>query len=265
VSRLAGIPEELAALLRSIATDFPVILEGNLVGVCLWGSLSYDAFDEPCSDVDAVVVTRWGVSGNEFAALEKWFGASTEHNPWTGRLDIRFVIDGEFLDKRSRCCGFHSGKLVRPGSDGKPIIWLNIGESSVTLWGREAKLIAPAIPDSCLHDALLLELDYLREGLAKKAGDRSQQVARYNACSVLTACRILYTADHRRIVSKERACRWVLVTFPPQWQPVVEAAWRSRRSCHGSATPRPEHDTAGFVRFAGEETRRTLSLLPPVH
>jgi hypothetical protein len=49
---------------------------------------------------------------------------------------MRFVIDHRFLDKSS-CCGFYhyTGKLVRHGSDGNPIIWMNIAESGITLWG----------------------------------------------------------------------------------------------------------------------------------
>jgi len=35
-----------------MATDFPAILSGNLVGIYLWGSLTYEAFDETCSDVN---------------------------------------------------------------------------------------------------------------------------------------------------------------------------------------------------------------------
>lgn len=50
-------PEDLSSLLQQITTDFPVMLRRNLVGIYLWGSLTYDAFDETCSDVDCIVVT----------------------------------------------------------------------------------------------------------------------------------------------------------------------------------------------------------------
>jgi hypothetical protein len=62
-------------------------------------------------------------------------------------MDMRFVIDREFLDKTSRCCGFYHyiGKLTRHGSDGNPIVWMNIARSGITLWGNDAKLIAPYV------------------------------------------------------------------------------------------------------------------------
>ena len=133
----------------------------------MWGSLTYDAFDEMCSDVDCVAVTVRDLDDREFSELDEWFKSKGEENRWVKRIDMRFVIDHEFLDKASRCCGFYhyTGKLVRHGSDGNPIIWMNVAQSGVTLWGKDAKLIAPQVSSQCLNDALLLELDYLTERL----------------------------------------------------------------------------------------------------
>jgi hypothetical protein len=150
-----------------MATDFSAILRENLVGIYLWGSLTYQAFDEACSDVDCIGVTRRDLDEREFSELDDWFKKKGEHNRWVKRIDMRFVIDQEFLDKSSRCCGFYhyTGKLVRHGSDGNPIIWMNIGSSGITLWGKDAKLIGPQVSGQCLNDALLLELNYLKEDL----------------------------------------------------------------------------------------------------
>jgi hypothetical protein len=210
----AKVPGELSALLQRIADDFPAILEDNLVGIYLWGSLTYDAFDERCSDVDSVVVTRRDVADAEFAALARWFRRSARDNSWVRRLDMRFVIHPEFFDKKSRCCGFYSGKLTRHGSDGNPIIWLNIGDCGLTLWGRDARSIAPTVSDQRMDAALRLELDYLSEDLKKNAGNRSDRAFRHNAYAVLTACRILYTARFRTITSKEQAYRWSRASLP---------------------------------------------------
>jgi len=259
VTQLPGIPKVLSALLRRIAADFPSILEENLVGVYAWGSLTYGALDERCSDVDLVVVTHRDLDDAEFAALDMWFSRAACSNPWTEKLEMRFVIDGEFLDKQSRCCGCYAGKLRRHGSDGNPIIWLNVGQCGVTLWGRDAQQVAPAISDQCLNDALLLELDYLKEDLAKNAGDRSDQSFRHNAYAVLTACRILHTARHRRIVAKERAYNWAVAAIPPERRPTVTAAWTNRLACHGQTTSELEQEAIDFVRFAEEQTMRALA------
>ncbi len=46
--RLPRVPDDLSDLLRRIAEEFPVPLEENPVGICLRGSLTYDAFDPRC-------------------------------------------------------------------------------------------------------------------------------------------------------------------------------------------------------------------------
>jgi hypothetical protein len=247
---LPDVPRELRNLLRRIAEDVPAVLAGNLVGIYLWGSLTYDAFDPRCSDVDGVVVIRKDLSDAEFAAVARWFGRAGRDNSWVGRLDLRFVINHEFFDKKSRCCGFYSGKLVRHGSDANPIIWLNVGKCGVTLCGPDARTIAPPVSWRRLKPALRLELDYLREDLAKNAGNRSARAFRHNAYAVLTACRILYTARHRTIVSKADAYRWARASLPAKWRPVLAAARRNRLKNHGSTTPRLEQNAADFVRFA---------------
>src|SRR5262249_13770984 len=143
----------------------------------------------------------------EFSALDGWFSDAAKQNRWISRIDMRFVIEGEFLDKSSRCCGFYhyNGRLVRHGSDGNPIIWINIAQSGITLWGRAAQEIAPHVSEQCLNDALLLELGYLEQDLAANRGRRSKEAFIHNAYAVLTACRILYTAHYRTLVSKDTA------------------------------------------------------------
>ena len=256
-----NIPRDLSELLQAIATDFPKILREELVGVYLWGSLTYEAFDETCSDVDCIVVTRRDLNDREFSEVDEWFKEAGRRNRWVKRVEMRFVIDKEFLDKTSRCCGFYhyTGKLVRTGSDGNPIIWMNIGQSGITLWGKDAKLIAPHVSDQCLHDALLLELNYLKEGLASRIGDRSDKAFVYNAYAVLTACRILYSARDGTLVSKDQAYNWAMKRVPPILQPIIHAARENRLRNRGTTTPGLEEDARRFVEFVTGEVTKALA------
>jgi hypothetical protein len=255
-----NIPKDLSDLLQAMATDFPAVLRENLVGIYLWGSLTYDAFDETCSDVDCVGVTRRDLDDREFSELDQWFKNKKQQNRWVERIDMRFVIDDEFLDKTSRCCGFYpyNGKFVRHGSDGNPIIWMNIAQSGITLWGKDAKVLAPHVSDQCLNDALLLELNYLKEGLTSNAGDRSDKAFIYNAYAVLTACRILYSVHHRVLVSKDQAHRWAMKTVPPIWRAVIHSAKDNRLRNGGSTTPQLEQDAMHFVDYVSGEVNRIL-------
>lgn len=250
-----NVPNDLSDLLQVMATELPVILHGNLVGIYLWGSLTYDAFDETCSDVDLVAVTRRDLDDREFSELDEWFKEKGKLNRWVCRIDMRFVIEHEFLDKTSRCCGFYNyiGKLNRHGSDGNPFIWINVAQSGITLWGKDAKLIAPHVSDEYLSAALLLELNYLKEDLTSNAGDRSDKAFIHNAYAVLTACRILYSAHHKVLVSKNQAYGWAMEIVPSIWRPVIQAAKDNRLKNGGSTTPRLEQDAMRFVEFVTSE------------
>lgn len=260
MSLAKNIPKDLSNLLQTMTTDFPEILRGNLVGVYLWGSLTYDAFDEICSDVDCVAVTLRDLDDREFSELDEWFKSKGEESRWVKRIDMRFVIDHEFLDKASRCCGFYhyTGKLVRHGSDGNPIIWMNVAQSGVTLWGKNAKLIAPHVSSQCLNDALLLEVNYLKEDLISNSGKRSENAFVHNAYAVLTACRILYSAYHGTLVSKDRAYGWAMETVPTVWRSVIHAARENRLKNSGSTTSELENDAMRFVSFVSSEVTRIL-------
>ena len=77
-----NIPKDLVDLLVRMAADFSAILRENLVGIYLWGSLTYQAFDEACSDVDCIAVTRRDLDEREFSELDDWFKNNGEHNRW---------------------------------------------------------------------------------------------------------------------------------------------------------------------------------------
>jgi predicted nucleotidyltransferase len=260
MSLATNVPKDLSDLLQAIADDFPTILRSNLVGIYLWGSLTYDAFDEGCSDVDCVAVTTHDLDEREFFELDEWFRNKGRKNPWVQRIDMRFVIECELLDKSSRCCGFYpyTGRLIRHGSDGNPIIWLNVASTGATLWGRDAKFIAPEVSDQCLNDALLLELNYLKEDLNANAGDRSDKAFMHNAYAVLTACRILYSAYYKTLVSKQRAYAWAMETVPPVWRSVIRQARENRLRNSGSTTTELEREAIQFVNFIGREVERVL-------
>jgi hypothetical protein len=255
-----NVPKDLSELLQAMATDIPVILRGNLVGIYLWGSLTYDAFDETCSDIDCVAVTERDLDDHEFSDLDDWFKNKAEQNRWTGRIDMRFVIDRKLLDKNSQCCGFYhyTGRLIRHGSDGNPIIWINVAQSGITLWGKDASLIAPGVSDQCLNDALLLELNYLKNDLAYNAGDRSDKAFMHNAYAVLTACRILFSAYQRTLASKDQAYGWAMETVPSVWRPIIHAARDNRLKNGGSTTCQMEQDAKQFVEFMTREINRML-------
>lgn len=251
--RLASrVPAQVSDLLDEITTRLPVILGRNLVGIYLYGSLTQRAFDPRRSDVDLIVVTRRDLSDAQFRRLGAWLARAAESNPWATRLQMIFLIRDEVLTIDSKACLYQFGKLDRGGSDGNPIIWMNVLESGVALHGPRPETFVPDITREILFEALAREVGYLREEIVEKPSSEWRDAPSYRAYAVLTLCRILYSHAHGTIVSKKRAARWALRNLPERWHGIITRALESggeRES--GISLSRIRK----FIAFADEQLR----------
>jgi hypothetical protein len=252
---LARIPAKVSALLRELTERLPVVLGRNLVGVYLYGSLTQRAFDPRRSDVDCIVVTRRDLSDAQFRKLEGWLKQGAESNPWFARLQMLFLIRDEVLRMDARACLYQFGVLKRGGSDGNPIIWLNVLESGVVLFGPRPESFVPAITPEILFEALVREVGYLREEIGEKPSSEWRDVPSYRAYAVLTLCRILYSFEKGAIVSKRRAARWALKHLPGEWHGLVLQASRGDGD-DGRAAEIPLRGIVRFIEFADARLRR---------
>jgi hypothetical protein len=210
--------------LRELAERLPTLLGRNLVGIYLYGSLTQGAFDPARSDVDCVVVTRRDLSDAQFRRVGAWLGRVAESNPWAGRLQMTFLIRGEVLTMNSKACHYQFGQFKRGGSDGNPIVWVNVLRSGVTLHGPRPRSFVPEITPAVLFEALVREVGYLREEISLKPESEWRGVASYRAYAVLTLCRIVYTAERGAVVSKPRAAAWALRRLPAGWHAIIRRA-----------------------------------------
>lgn len=218
---MARIPAQVSSLLQELTTRLPVILGRNLVGVYLYGSLTQGAFNPKRSDIDLIVVTRRDLSDAQFKRLDAWLTRSAKSNPWAMRLQILFLIETEVLKMNAKACLYQFGKLKRSGSDGNPIIWMNVLQSGAVLSGPRPETFVPEITPEILFQALEREVGYLREEMIENSLSVWRDVPMYRAYAVLTLCRILYSFEHGTIVSKRRAARWTLKHLPEEWHEII--------------------------------------------
>jgi len=221
---MARITTQVSALLEQITTHFPVILGRNLVGLYLYGSLTQRAFNSKRSDVDCIAVTERDLSEAQFRKLAAWLARAAESNPWAARLQISFLIKHQVLTMNAKACLYQFGRLKRSSSDGNPIIWINVLESGVVLFGARPEVFVPTITPEMLFQALEREVGYLREEISHKPESEWRDVPSYRAYAVLTLCRILYSSRKGTIVSKPRAARWAIKHLPPEWREIIRQA-----------------------------------------
>lgn len=255
---MAHVPEKVSALLRELGARLPAVLGRNLLGVYLYGSLTQGAFDPEQSDVDCIAVTRRDLSEAQFRRLNEWLARAAESNPWAARLQMVFLIRDEVLTTDSKSCHFQFGVLKRGGSDGNPIIWLNVLESGVVLYGPRPESFVPEITPEILYEALVREVGYLREEISEKPESEWRDVPSYRAYAVLTLCRILYSFDKGTIVSKPRAARWALRHLPGEWHGLIRQAQAGKHP-GASAGEIPLARVEQFIAFADARLRPRVS------
>jgi Domain of unknown function (DUF4111) len=231
---MAKIPFQVTTLVQSLATDLPMILGRNLVGIYLYGSLTQRAFNPQSSDVDCLVVTQRELSETQFSRLGDWLARTAETNPWGTRLQMSLLLRRQLLTPNSRACLCQFGSLKRSSSDGNPIIWLNVLKSGVILFGPPPETFVPTITPEILFQALEREVGYLRKEISENPQSEWRDVPRYRAYAVLTLCRILYSFRKGTVASKPQAARWAFKHLPGQWHKIIRQAQKN------GAAKRPE-------------------------
>jgi len=239
---MRNVPSRVATSLRKLSTALQSILGANLTGVYLYGSLTQRAFDAARSDVDLMVVVQRDLSNTQFRRLEAWLADAALADPWVPRLQMQILVRGRLLREDTRGALYQFGALRRSGSDGNPIIWLNVLASGLTLAGPPPQRLLPPITGPLVFAALVRELEYLRKEVSNPRSPwRDQRF--YRAYAVLTLCRILYTHRSGEVASKPQAARWALRVLPQRWHSLIRSA------CRGSGTTRRPLPLARLARF----------------
>jgi hypothetical protein len=162
---------------------------------------------------------------------------------------MQVLLKGRLLRPDTRGYLYQFGALRRSGSDGNPIIWMNVLASGLTLRGPAPATFLPPITSEMLFKALVREVAYLRAEIGAPASEWRDQPF-YRAYAVLTLCRILYSYRNGVVVSKTRAARWALRTLPTRWHSLIRRAVASDRGKRSTlAIPR----IARFIEFVGAQ------------
>jgi predicted nucleotidyltransferase len=83
---------DIDKLLRSLLYQMQRVLDKNLIGLYLYGSLVSGDFDLEISDIDTLAVTSSDIDDEEFEQLRKMHNDFVAKNPnWDGRIEIQYL------------------------------------------------------------------------------------------------------------------------------------------------------------------------------
>jgi len=236
----------LAPFLDRLGLQLRADLGRNLIGLYVYGSLTQDAFETRRSDVDCVAVIRRPLSAVVTSRLQMSLRRLLRSHPLARRLQLTILIQRELLRFNGDGWLYQFGHLSRTGSDGNPIIWVNILESGLVVLGPPPRTFVPRITPTMLRAALQREIEYLGAELVSARNSVWRHRDSYRRYAALTACRILYTLRTGRVVSKQVAAAWALTRLPTSHRAIVRRA--SDRPVKGRRLPlEPLRDLVAFV------------------
>lgn len=242
------------AVLRLLLEEVRGVLGPELVGMYLYGSLSLGDFEPGSSDIDFLVITEHALPDETVATL----GTMHAHIAASGLMWVE-KLEGSYIPRAAL-------RRYDPTNNRHPTIgadwpfgihehgssWVIerhiIRERGVVIEGPSPEmLIDPVTPDD-VRAAVWEALDGF--WCTQLAGPEPEwlRTREYQAFTILTMCRALYTLAHGKVVSKPAAAAWARETLPPPWPDLVAKAlvWRHDKQ------PDDMTEMLSFVRYAIE-------------
>jgi predicted nucleotidyltransferase len=212
--------DELLSLIKSILDD-------NLVGLYLYGSLVTGDFDLDYSDIDLLAALSSDISDEEFTQLKQMHEQFAQKHPeWDNRIEVQYLsVEAlkTFKYKESKVATISPGDEFQTKNIGKHWLmnWYVVQEHGKTLYGADQKTIIDSISKDEFIQSVKEHTQNWNEWIKPIKRRKAQ------AYAILTLCRALYSAKNGEQVSKVKAAEWTMKELP-EWKELIQNAlvWR---------------------------------------
>jgi hypothetical protein len=248
--------DDINSVLEQLSLGLKKILDGQLVGLYLTGSLSYGDFNYGSSDIDFLAVLNKKLSKDQLDYIKDMHAQIGNNIPyWAKRLEGSYITQ-EFLKRKQTPTEarpyVNAGKVNVFPFGNEWIINLNtLHDYSVAIIGPDPKIIFPKVTSGELKEASIKDL--VDEWLPKISDPNAfnnpdYESAHLKVYAVLTMCRILHRCKNNSFATKKSASDWVKKNYS-QWKNLVEKAenWQ-----HGKGYVSDEK-VKDFIQFTCSE------------
>jgi predicted nucleotidyltransferase len=229
-----GFPE-IDQILEYYCLNIQKLLNHNLVGVYLFGSLSYGDFNQETSDIDLMVIVKNHLTNDELASVGALHEQlMTSHPLWQSRIEISYTpacfLKSDLPPKEPRPY-LGEAKFYHQAPYGNEWI-INLyllQQHGRALLGPDFSTLRSAIDIELVQEAC--RRDLLEEWLPKLNDDVWLSDPHYQSYLVLNVCRILNTLETKTALSKKKSAEYVKKKYP-QWQELINQAqsWKYGQS-----------------------------------
>ncbi|WP_229168217.1 nucleotidyltransferase domain-containing protein [Bacillus cereus] len=229
-----ALPEEVKQLMEQYTVELKeIFLDEKIVGVYIYGSIALGAFHIETSDVDFVTVISDFVNEAEkkqIIELHKKISKSTLGKRMDG-MYIRLADLGKYNHEMNEYVYCAEGKAESGYWDINAVTWWTLKNQGITIIGKEAE----DLPFQIKWDDVVNTMKYNVEHYWSEKAKRPYLffIEEWVESAVVTMGRILYTLDHKTIVSKDRGLQYLLERSAKEWEPLLKEVERMRNNPKG--------------------------------
>ena len=201
-------------IIDRLTRELENILQRDLVGIYLYGSLVSGDFDIAVSDIDLVVVLNAELDRRQFLRLQQMHARVVDDHPeWRDRLELAYISRRAL--KTFRVVTSTIG-IISPG---EPFHLLEAGEDWLISWydlrRHGIALLGPPIQSLIEPIAVADWLDAVRQHICayRRSVNNAVDIL-WLSYIVLTVARGVYTLAHGQAASKVKAAAWARGRFP---------------------------------------------------
>lgn len=244
--------EDVNQVLELLTVGLKRLLDKQLAGLYLTGSLTYGDFDKGSSDIDFLAILTRPLTSKQLEAVRQLHQHIGEAVPlWKSRLEGSYITT-EMIKTKDR------PEEARPYVNGGKVNLYKYGnewtinlyalqETGVAIFGSQPHEVLPSVTIEDVREAS--RRDLVDDWQSKLDDPNAFSPDDYDgnhvkAYAVLTMCRILHRAKNDGIASKRVASEWVKHTYK-QWNSLVTKAelWQ-----HGKEMG-SDNEVKDFIRF----------------
>ncbi len=199
--------------IQGVSKDFQKIFGGNLVAVYVTGSLTTHSYIEGLSDIDMIAVIHEKASPLELENLKTWAKNLLKNEPLSAGLDVSMVQRKNVMfseQEPEEALEFYNGEInyAKNALGNSPIVWDQILQNGIILFGLEPKEIINTIPWEKIKNALKNEALTIQERV-----DLYFHETKFRYYVLTTLCRIMYTIQNKSYLPKKGALEWYLTRY----------------------------------------------------
>ena len=241
-------------IVSRLFTEAKEILQDQLVGMYIHGSLANGGFDE-ASDIDVIFITKGDLSEEVFSRLSAMHvDLSKIDSPWAFQLEAAYIPQRAFGHFDNTILYPHLDRghgevlhKIPPESDWA-ILCHNLRERVITVMGPDPKtLIDPISP----NDLIQAVAEGMPIWFSPIIADPSEINKRgYQSFFVLSMCRMLYTLKYGEILPKTAAARWGMENLDTKWRSLIKRALVGRHNSNLDADKEDINGTIEMMKYS---------------